>query len=119
MEKKTFKIEQLFLRLRHIEIEKTFAIYITDYSLESETYTIKLDFSDQSIVDAYDGIYELTLILSDSGLDNPVFWNFGKTEVKFKKPLDPMNLSPSYSNAQKPLMASNIVIEEVKTNTLV
>lgn len=60
--------------------------------------------SDPNTMDAYDGIYELTLILSDTTMDNPIIWNFGKIEVNFRKPLDPSNLSTNYKNAQKPKM---------------
>jgi hypothetical protein len=63
-------------------------------------------------MDAYDGIYELTLIVSDIALDNPVIWNFGKIEVKFKKPLDPSNLSSSYKNPQKEKMEPYFAPEE-------
>jgi hypothetical protein len=55
-------------------------------------------------MDAYDGLYELTLIANDITFDNPVIWNFGKCEIKFKKPLDPTNIHSSYKNIMKPNM---------------
>lgn len=59
-------------------------------------------------MEAYDGLYELTLIVSDVTMENPMIWNFGKVEVKFRKPLDPSNLSSSYKNPQKPKMETII-----------
>jgi hypothetical protein len=52
-------------------------------------------------MEAYDGLYELTLMVSDPSLENPIIWNFGKLEVRFNKPLDPNNIHPSYKNIQK------------------
>ncbi len=63
-------------------------------------------------MEAYDGLYELTLTVSDIALDNPMIWNFGKLEVKFKRPLDPTNLSPSYKNVQKEKMEPSFPVEE-------
>jgi hypothetical protein len=68
--------------------------------------------SDPNVVDAYDGTYELTLILSDVTMDNPVIWNFGKIEVTFRKPLDPSNLSNNFKNIQKPKLEASFEAEE-------
>lgn len=54
-------------------------------------------------MEAYDGVYELTLVVSDPGFDNPMIWNFGKLEVKFRKPLDP-SITPSFKNKNKEKM---------------
>lgn len=68
--------------------------------------------SDPNVMDAYDGVYELTLILSDATMDNPVIWNFGKIEVNFRKPLDPSNLSYNFKNIQKPKMEPHFEVEQ-------
>ncbi len=70
-------------------------------------------------MDAYDGTYELTLIVSDVGLDNPMIWNFGKVDVKFKKPLDPTNLNPSHKNIQKDKMEPHFPEEESPNKNIV
>ena len=49
-------------------------------------------------------VYEMSIIISDANIDNPIIWNFGKIEAKFRKPLDPSNLSMTYKNIQKPKM---------------
>jgi hypothetical protein len=70
-------------------------------------------------MEAYDGIYELTLILSDVGLENPMIWNFGKIEVKFRKPMDPTNLIPSYKNKNKEKMEPTFPVEESPNKNLI
>lgn len=75
--------------------------------------------SDPNVMDAYDGTYELTLILSDVTMENPVIWNFGKIEVTFRKPLDPSNLSSNYKNIQKPKMEPFFEVEQSTSKNLV
>jgi hypothetical protein len=41
-----------------------------------------------------------------------MFWNFGKIEIKFKKPLDPSNMTPSYKNIQKEKMETSVAHDE-------
>ena len=74
--------------------------------------------SDPNVMEAYDGTYELTLILSDVAMDNPVIWNFGKIEVTFRKPLDPSNLSNNYKNIQKPKMEPFFEVEQSSSKNL-
>jgi len=69
-------------------------------------------------MEAYEGVYELTVIVSDAALDNPMIWNFGKIEIKFKKPLDPTNLFPSYKNIQKERMEPAFPPEESPNKNL-
>ncbi len=83
----------LMLESKEMDIMKLNLIWLTLY-----IYLI------QNTIEPYDGIYELTVILSDTALDNPIIWNFGKIEAKFRKPLDPSNLSMTYKNIQKPKM---------------
>jgi len=95
------KIEQFFLRLKHNELNKVATGYSSEYNQVTGLHIIELDISDHHIIDAYDGIYEMSIILSDPSLDNPVFWNFGKIEIKFSKPMDPLSITESYKNQQK------------------
>jgi hypothetical protein len=60
----------------------------------------------------------MTLIVSDTSLDNPMIWNFAKVEVKFRKPLDPSNLSSSHKNIQKQKMEPHFTPEESPTKNL-
>ena len=75
--------------------------------------------SDPNVMDAYDGTYELTLILSDVTMENPVIWNFGKIEVTFRKPLDPSNLSSNHKNIQKPKLEPFFEVEQSSSKNLI
>lgn len=67
----------------------------------------------QNLIEAYDGVYELSIIVSDPSLDNPIFWNFGKLDMKFQKPKDPTDVTPSYKNNQKQKMEPNYTEEKI------
>jgi len=100
------------LRLRHVEYGKSYSAYVREYKAQDDNYYINFDMSDPNVMDAYDGTYELTLILSDIVMENPVIWNFGKIEVTFRKPLDPSNLSSNYKNIQKPKLEPSFEAEQ-------
>jgi hypothetical protein len=70
------------------------------------------------LIEAYDGTFELTLIVSDTAFDNPMIWNFAKVEIKFRKPLDPSILSSSHKNVQKAKMEPHFPPEESPTKNL-
>jgi len=113
------RVEQIFLRLKHTEIGKTYAAYVSEYKSADDYYYINFDISDSYTMEAYNGLYELTLIVSDVGLDNPMIWNFGKLEINFRKALDPSNLSQSYKNIQKERMEPTFPVEESPTKNIV
>jgi len=56
--------------------------------------------------------------VSDPSFDNPIFWNFGKVDLKFSKPKDPSDVTPSYKNHQKQKMEPNYA-EETKDPKIV
>ena len=62
-------------------------------------------------MEPYDGIYELTLTVSDSSFDHPMIWQFAKIEMKFRKPLDPSTMTPSNKNIQKEKMETSFTPE--------
>lgn len=94
--------EQFFLKLKHNELDKTAVGLATKFIEKGGVHLITFDFSDHNQIEAYDGVYDMTLILSDENLENPIIWSFGKVEIKFSKPLDPLNVIQTYKNAQKP-----------------
>ena len=71
------------------------------------------------MIEAYDGIYEMSIILSDPGMDNPIIWNFGKIEIKFSKPMDPLSISESFKNPQKPKIEQSFAPEEHRKTSIV
>jgi len=97
----------MFLRLRHSELGKSFSSYSNEYKEKDDYYHINIDMNDPNIVEPYDGVYELSIVISDPSLDNPIIWSFGKIEVKFTKAKDPAEVTPSYKNFQKTKMEPN------------
>ncbi len=70
-------------------------------------------------MEAYDGMFELTLILNDVEFENPMIWNFGKMDIKFKKPMDPTNTTPSYANKNKDKMEPFFYPEQSPTKFII
>lgn len=52
-------------------------------------------------------------------MDNPIIWSFGKVEIKFNKPLDPLNQNDSYKNVQKPKIEFTFPTEEENKSSIV
>lgn len=113
------KIEQFFLRLRHVELGKTYSAYVREYKAKDDYHYINFEMSDPNTMEAYGGLYELTLIVSDAGLENPMIWNFGKLEIKFQKALDPSNLAQSYKSPQKEKMEPSFPVEQSANKNIV
>ncbi len=120
------KVEQVLLRLRHSELNKSFSSYSTEYKKLDDYYIINFDLGDtvkynitQNLIDPYDGTYEMTLLVSDKNIDKPAIWNFGKVDVKFMKPMDPTNVNPTYKNIQKPKMEYVFAPENTRSNFMV
>lgn len=61
----------------------------------------------------------MSIILSDPGMDNPIIWNFGKIEIKFSKPMDPLSINESFKNPQKPKIEQSFAPEEHSKTSLV
>ncbi len=52
-------------------------------------------------------------------MDNPIIWSFGKVEIKFNKPLDPLNQNDSFKNIQKPKIEFTFPAEEENKSSMV
>jgi len=61
----------------------------------------------------------MSILISDPALENPILWNFGKIEVKFSKPLDPLSINESYKNQQKPKLEHTFAPEEHNKTSIV
>ena len=60
----------------------------------------------------------MSILLSDPGMDNPTLWNFGKVEIKFSKPLDPLSINESFKNFQKPKLEHTFAPEETNKTSI-
>ena len=106
------KPAQIFLRLKHSELGRTFSAYANDYSEREDSYSIDFAMDDPVNMESYNGNYELTLVVSDASLDTPLAWSFGNIEITFRKPSDP-NETISHKNKLKPKMEPTFTEQEL------
>jgi hypothetical protein len=98
------KLEQLFLRLKHNELNKSFDSYSHFYNEKKGLYYISFELDDPVKMESYNGKYSLSIYLSDKSIEKPIIWNFGNIEIKYIKPQNPSEAEPLYLNNQKPKM---------------
>jgi hypothetical protein len=103
-DEKPMKLEQLFLRLKHNDIKKTFDSYSNYYNEKNKLYYISFELDDPVKIESYNGKYTLSIYLSDKSIEKPIIWNFADMEIKYIKPQDLSEAEPNYSNFQKPIM---------------
>ena len=101
---KPMKLEQLFLRLKHNDLKKSFDSYSHFYNEKNGLYYITFELDDPVKMESYNGKYTLYIYLSDRSIEKPIIWNFGDIEIKFLKPQNIKDAEPSYFNIQKPKM---------------
>ena len=101
---KPMKLEQLFLRLKHNELNKSFDSYSNFYNDKKGLYYISFELDDPVKIESYNGKYSLSIYLSDKSIEKPIIWNFGNMEIKYIKPQNPSEAEPTYFNIQKPKM---------------
>ena len=101
---KPMKLEQLFLRLKHNELNKSFDSYSHFYNEKKGLYYISFELDDPVKMESYNGKYSLSIYLSDKSIEKPIIWNFGNIEIKYIKPQNPSEAEPLYLNNQKPKM---------------
>lgn len=61
----------------------------------------------------------MSILISDPSMENPILWNFGKVEIKFNKPLDPLSITESFKNHQKPKLEHTFAPEEHTKTSIV
>ena len=101
---KLMKLEQIFLRLKHNDLKKSFDSYSNYYNEKNDLYYISFELDDPVKIESYNGKYTLLLILSDKTIEKPIIWNFADIEIKYIKPQDYSEAEPTYSNVLKPIM---------------
>ena len=101
---KPMKLEQLFLRLKHNELNKSFDSYSNFYNDKKGLYYISFELDDPVKIESYNGKYSLSIYLSDKSIEKPIIWNFGNMEIKYIKPQNPSEAEPTYFNIQKTKM---------------
>ena len=102
--KKPTLIEQVFIRLRHKELNKSYNAYSTKYDLQNNEYFIGFELDDPVNMESYNGKYEISIIMSDPNVKEVLHWEFGEIEISFTKPTDPQEKYNSLKNYLEPKM---------------
>ena len=101
---KPMNIEQVFLKLKNNVLNKSFNSYSNYYDSKNGYHYITFELDDPNNIESYNGMYDMILTVSDIANDNPIEWNFGKTELTFLKPTSPDEEKLKLFNNVKPIM---------------
>ena len=102
--KKQTLMEQVFLRLKNVEIKKSFNAYASKFDLENNEYFIGFELDDPVNMESYNGIYEISIVMSDPTIKNVLEWDFGQIRISFTKPSDPLDQERALKNKLQPKM---------------
>ena len=102
--KKPTLIEQVFLRLKNNNLKKSYNAYASKYDLENNEYFIGFELDDPVNMESYNGLYEISIIMSDPNIKEVLHWEFGQIEISFTKPTDPQEELNSLKNSLEPKM---------------
>jgi hypothetical protein len=101
---KPMNIEQVFLKLKNNVLNKSFNSYSNYYDSKNGYHYITFELDDPNNIESYNGMYDMILTVSDIANENPIEWNFGKTELTFLKPTSPDEEKLKLFNNVKPIM---------------
>ena len=102
--KKNTLMEQVFLRLRNKELNKSYNAYATKFVKESNEYFIGFELDDPVNMESYNGAYEIFIVMSDPTIKNILTWKFGEIVISFTKPSDPLDEQKALKNKLQPKM---------------
>ena len=102
--KKPTLMEQVFLRLKNVELKKSYNAYASKFDLENNEYFIGFELDDPVNMESYNGIYEISIMMSDPTIKNVLEWNFGSIKISFTKPSDPSDELNCLKNKLQPKM---------------
>ncbi len=101
---KPTQTEQVFLRLKNTELNKSYNAYASKFTEKDNEYFIGFELDDPVKMESYNGQYEMYIVLSDPGLNTVQTWEFGSIEISFTKPTDPLDEEKNLKNQQQPKM---------------
>ena len=102
--KKPTIMEQVFLRLRNKELNKSYNAYASKFDPDSNQYFIGFELDDPVNMESYNGAYEIYIVMSDPTIQNILTWEFGEIMISFTKPTDPQEEQKSLKNKMQPKM---------------
>ena len=117
--KKPTVMEQVFLRLKNVDLQKSYNAYASKFDLENNEYFIGFELDDPVNMESYNGIYELSVVMSDPTIKNVLKWDFGQIKISFTKPSDPLDEQRSLKNKLQPKMEPTFSPEVKREKNLV
>ena len=117
--KKQTLMEQVFLRLKNVELQKSYNAYASKFDLENNEYFIGFELDDPVNMESYNGIYEISIVMSDPTIKNVLKWDFGQIRISFTKPSDPLDEQRALKNKLQPKMEPTFSPEVKREKNLV
>ena len=117
--KKPTIMEQVFLRLKNVDLQRSYNAYASKFDLENNEYFIGFELDDPVNMESYNGIYELSVIMSDPTIKNVLKWDFGQIIISFTKPSDPLDEQRALKNKLQPKMEPTFSPEVKREKNLV
>ena len=102
--KKPTVMEQVFLRLKNSDLEKSYNAYASKFDSKENEYLIGFELDDPVNMESYNGIYDISIIMSDPLIKNVLKWDFGQIRISFTKPSDPLDEQRALKNKLQPKM---------------
>ena len=117
--KKQTLMEQVFLRLKNAELQKSYNAYASKFDLENNEYFIGFELDDPVNMESYNGIYDISIIMSDPIIKKVLQWDFGQIRISFTKPSDPLDEQRALKNNLQPKMEPTFSPEVKREKNLV
>ena len=100
--KKPTLMEQVFLRLRNKELNKSYNAYASKFDPDSNQYFIGFELDDPVNMESFNGAYDIFIVMSDPTIKNILTWEFGEIMISFTKPTDPLDEQKALKNKLHP-----------------
>ena len=97
-------MEQVFLRLRNKELNKSYNAYASKFDPDTNEYFIGFELDDPVNMESFNGAYDIFIVMSDPTIKNILTWEFGEITISFTKPTDPLDEQKSLKNKLQPKM---------------
>ena len=117
--KKPTLMEQVFLRLTNVELNKSYNAYASKYDSENNEYFIGFELDDPVNMESYNGLYDISIVMSDPTIEKVLKWDFGRIRISFTKPSDPLDEQRALKNNLQPKMEPTFTPEVKREKNLV
>ena len=113
--KKPTLMEQVFLQLKNNDLDKSYNAYASKFDKENNEYFIGFELDDPVNMESYNGLYLLTIYMSNPYIKEVLKWEFGSIKISFTKPTDPLEEKRILKNKLDPKMEPTFSPEQSRT----